>query len=86
MMLIVTWKEDDEGQWTRYDSLYETTQLLQRYAALLTQSEEAAGALVVRFTAGVVVEFSRRVDGAFLQASHAPAPPTRVRGSDGTSS
>ena len=86
MMLIVTWKEDDEGQWTRYDSLYETTQLLQRYAALLTQSEEAAGALVVRFTAGVVVEFSRRVDGAFLHASHAPAPPTRVRGSDGTSS
>ena len=81
-MLIEIWKEED-GRWIRYDSLYETTQLLQRYAALLTQSEEAAGALVVRFTAGVVVEFSRRVDdGSFLQASHAPAPPTRVRGSD----
>ena len=82
MMLIVTWKENDEGQWMRYDSPYETTQLLEPYAALLGASKEAASALVVRFTAGVVVEFSRRVDGAFLQASHAPGasnPSPRLR-------
>jgi hypothetical protein len=35
-----------------------------------------------QYMADVVVEFSRMVDGAFLPASHAPAPPVRVRGSD----
>ena len=82
-MLIATWKKDPEGRWIKYDSPYETTQLLEQYAALLEESEEEASALVVRFTAGVVVEFSRRVDGAFLQASHALAsasnPSPRLR-------
>ena len=78
VMVIATWKADAEGRWIKYDSPYETTQLLEPYAALLTQSEEAASALVVRFMAGVVVEFSRRVDGAFLQAP-ASNPSPRLR-------
>ena len=78
-MLIVTWKEDDEGRWIKYDSTYETTQLLEPYTALLTRSEEADSALVVRFTAGVVVEFSRRVDGAFLHCKPACNPSPRLR-------
>ena len=61
VMLIATWKRDDssEGRRIKYDSPYATAQLLAPYAALLGESEEAARALVMRFMAGVVVEFSR---------------------------
>ena len=79
VMVIATWKADAEGRWIKYESPYETTQLLEPYAALLTQSEEAASALVVRFVAGVVVEFSRRVDGAFLHCKPACNPSPRLR-------
>ena len=74
-MLIVTWKEDAEDRWIKYDSTYGTAKLLARYAAVLWESEEEARALVVRFTAGVVVEFSRRVDGAFLHCKPAMRQP-----------
>ena len=65
VMCIAIFKEDRGGRWTKYDSCYETAQLLKPYAALLSESEQAARDLVVRYLAGVVVEFSRRVDGAF---------------------
>ncbi len=65
VMCIAIFKEDRGGRWIKYDSCYETAQLLKPYAALLSQSEQAARDLVVRYLAGVVVEFSRRVDGAF---------------------
>ena len=74
-MLIVTWKVDAEDRWIKYDSTYGTAKLLARYAAVLWESEEEARALVVRFTAGVVVEFSRRVDGAFLHCKPAMRQP-----------
>ena len=46
VMLIVTWKEDAEDRWIKYDSTYGTAKLLARYAAVLWESEEEARALV----------------------------------------
>ena len=65
VMRIEIFKEDGGGRWTRYESCYETAQLHTPYAAMLSVSEEAALNLVVRYLADVVVEFSRRADGAF---------------------
>ena len=69
VMLITIFKEGGGGRGMKYESRYETAQLLAPYTALLEESEEAARDLVVRYMACVEVEFSRRVDGAFLQGS-----------------
>jgi hypothetical protein len=62
VMCVAIFKEGVGGGWSKYESCYETAQLHKPYAAM---SEEAARDLVVRYLADVVVEFSRRVDGAF---------------------
>ena len=86
VMLIEICKEKD-GQRVKYDSCYDTAQLLAPYAEQLGKSEEAARDILEEYMADVVVEFSRLVDGAFLPAqpchSHATLR-TRVRGSDGS--
>ena len=66
VMLIRIFKEGGGGRWFKCESRYDTAQLQTPYAAaLMAESEEEARALVVRYMAMVVVEFSRRVDGAF---------------------
>jgi hypothetical protein len=80
VMLIEIWKEKD-GQWVKYDSCYDTAQLLAPYAEQLGKSEEAARDILEEYMADVVVEFSRLVDGAFLPAQpcHAANPSPRLR-------
>ena len=76
-MLIAIWKEVGGGRGMKYESRYETEQLRAPYAAALrTESEEAARDLVVQYMACVELEFSRRVDGAFLQGSVRQSKPT----------
>jgi hypothetical protein len=86
VMLIEICKEKD-GQWVKYDSCYDTAQLLAPYAEQLRKSEEAARDILEEYMADLILEFSRLVDGAFLPAqpchSHATLR-TRVRGSDGS--
>ena len=65
VMCIAIFKEGGGGRWTKYDSCYETEQLREPYEAALRVSKEEARDLVERYLADVVVEFSRRVDGAF---------------------
>ena len=67
VMLIEICKEKD-GRWVKYDSCYDTAQLLAPYAEQLGKSEEAARDILEEYMADVVVEFSRLVDGAFLPA------------------
>ena len=82
VMCIAIFKEGGGGRWFKCESRYDTAQLQTPYAAaLMTVSEEEARALVVRYMAMVVVEFSRRVDGAFrasqpcASAAASAAPP-----------
>jgi hypothetical protein len=59
---------------------YPTERLALQYALLIVRNENReAYTLALKYIVTVVVSFSRRVKGAFLQASHAPA---RVRVSD----
>ena len=81
VMEIAIWKQE-KGRWFEHSTQYDTVQLLTPYADLLRNSAEEARDVLEQYMADVVVEFSRMVDGAFLPASHAPAPPVRVRGSD----
>ena len=80
VMLIEICKEKD-GRWVKYDSCYDTAQLLAPYAEQLGKSEEAARDILEEYMADVVVEFSRLVDGAFLPAQpcHAANPSPRLR-------
>ena len=58
-------------------SNYPTAQLLSRYALHIGRCENReAYTLVLKYIVTVVVDFSRRVKGAFLQASQAPANPS----------
>ena len=57
VMLIEIWKEQN-GRCFRYDSPYETTQLLAPYADLLRKSELAARGFLEQYMVDVVVEFS----------------------------
>jgi hypothetical protein len=87
VMLIEILKEKD-GRWVKYDSCYDTVQLLAPYEVQLGESEEAARDFLEQYMADLIVEFSRLVDGAFLPAQPCAAlaarrsPPTRVRCSD----
>ncbi len=81
MMGIAIWKQE-KGRWFQHSTQYDTVQLLTPYADLLRISAEEARDFLEQYMADVVVEFSRMVEGAFLPARHAPAPPFRVRGSD----
>ena len=80
VMMIEIWKEKD-GQWAKYDSRYDTAQLLAPYAEQLRKSEEAARDILEEYMADLILEFSRLVDGAFLPAQpcHAANPSPRLR-------
>ena len=56
------------------ESQYPTAQLVQRYTLLIgSNHNREAYALVLKYIVNVVVDFSRRVKGAFLPAGHFPA-------------
>jgi hypothetical protein len=59
---------------------YPTERLALQYALLIVRNENReAYTLALKYIVTVVVSFSRRVKGAFLQASHCASPSPRLR-------
>ena len=62
------------GQMVTNYTYYDTAQLQKPYHDLLQKSADEAYGFVEDYIAGVVVDFLRRVDGAFLPSRHVPVP------------
>jgi hypothetical protein len=73
-VMMIFRSKQEAGQMVTRHTHYETAQLQKPYHDLLKNSADEAYGLVETYIASVVVDFLRRVDGAFLPSRHVPAP------------